>query len=338
MRDDRGLSVTRVLLVEDHELFRRFIRSTLETRQDFTLVSEAADGLEAVHKCLELQPDVVILDIGLPGLSGIEAARRIRSIVPACKIVFLTQESSADVVQEALRLGAAGYVIKVRAAGDLVPALIAAREGQRFVSSGVAGVEPCCRQRVEPGKGQLEAALPRNSATHNHEIHFYPDDASFVAGFASFVERSLKARRAVLALIGESHRSEILRILETSGIHVSIAIEAGHFVPLDAAEVREEFMVNDRVDPVRLWRTSTGLLETLMESNPGVPISICGEGAFMLLALGNGEAALEVERVWDQIAMRYGVEVCCPYLTGSYMQDRGTYEQIRAAHSGMSVH
>ena len=339
MRDDRGLSVTRVLLVEDHELFRRFIRSVIETRHDFRLVCEAADGLEAVHKCLELQPDVVLLDIGLPGLSGLEAARRIRAFVPACRIVFLTQESSADVVEEAMRLGAAGYVIKVRAAGELVPALIAAREGRQFVSSGVAGVELCCGQKVDSGNGPCEALVPpRNSTNHAHEIHLYPDDASFVAGFASFVESSLNAHRLVLALIGESHRGEIFQTLEAGGISVSVAIAAGHFVPLDAAQVRAEFMVNGRVDPVRLRRTSISLLETLMQSNPGVPISVCGEGASILLALGNGEAALQVEQVWDEISVRYGIEVRCPYLLGSLRQDSRTHEQIRAAHSAVAKH
>jgi len=142
MRDDRVVSVTRLLLIEDHELFRGYIRTVLEEHPDFRLVSEAVNGLEAVHKCLELQPDMVLMDIGLPGLSGIEAARRIRAIVPACKIVFLTQETSVDVVLEALNLGAAGYVTKFQAASDLIPALIAARDGRRFVSSSVRGFTP----------------------------------------------------------------------------------------------------------------------------------------------------------------------------------------------------
>src|SRR5262249_6924605 len=175
MRDDGGLSVTRVLVVEDHELFRRYIRSALEARQDFRLVGEAVDGLEGVHKCLELQPDVVLMDIGLPGLSGIEAVRRIRAIVPGSNVVFLTQESSSEVVHKALELGATGYIIKVQAAGDLIPALVAARDGRRFVSSGIAGLEPCVLKKVETSasRKKLETPRPQHSkTTYNHEIHF----------------------------------------------------------------------------------------------------------------------------------------------------------------------
>src|SRR5262245_7557727 len=128
MHDAGTTLITRVLLVEDHELFRKFVRTTLRERQDLQLAAETADGLDAVAKCVELQPDLVLMDIGLPGLNGIEAARRIRSLAPACKIVFLTQESSPDIVQEALNLGANGYVIKAHAASDLLAAIAAAAE------------------------------------------------------------------------------------------------------------------------------------------------------------------------------------------------------------------
>jgi DNA-binding NarL/FixJ family response regulator len=92
----------RVLIVEDYEGFRRFIRSTVQERVDFQFIGEASDGLEAVQKAVELQPDLILFDIGLPKLNGLEAARRIRKISPNSKILFLTQESSSDVVQEAL--------------------------------------------------------------------------------------------------------------------------------------------------------------------------------------------------------------------------------------------
>ncbi|MGC1450704.1 MAG: response regulator transcription factor [Candidatus Sulfotelmatobacter sp.] len=96
----------RVLVVDDYEPFRRFVCSTLEQRPDLQIIGEVSDGLEAVQKAEELQPDLIVLDIGLPTLNGIEAARRIRKLSPESRIVVLSQEFSADVVQEALRLGA----------------------------------------------------------------------------------------------------------------------------------------------------------------------------------------------------------------------------------------
>jgi DNA-binding NarL/FixJ family response regulator len=87
----------------------------------------SADGLEAVHKAEELQPDLILLDIGLPRLNGIEAARRIRKLSPMSRILFMSQESSADVVQVALNLGAVGYIAKVDAGSELLAAVEAAQ-------------------------------------------------------------------------------------------------------------------------------------------------------------------------------------------------------------------
>jgi DNA-binding NarL/FixJ family response regulator len=111
----------RVLVVEDFAPFRQFVTSTLGKAPDVDVICEVSDGLEAVQKAQELKPDLILLDIGLPTLNGIEAARRIRKLSPESTIVFVSQESSADVVQEALSLGASAYVLKARAAIELLP-------------------------------------------------------------------------------------------------------------------------------------------------------------------------------------------------------------------------
>jgi DNA-binding NarL/FixJ family response regulator len=133
------MSSIRVLVVEDFEPFRRFICSTLGKRQDLQVICEVCDGPEAIRKAEELKPDLILLDIGLPTLSGIEAARQIRKLAPESKIIFLSQESSPDVVQEALSLGAWGYVLKIRAGMDLLDAVRAVLEGRQFVSGGLLG-------------------------------------------------------------------------------------------------------------------------------------------------------------------------------------------------------
>jgi DNA-binding NarL/FixJ family response regulator len=127
--------VARVLIVEDFPAFRRFIRSTLVESLDVRVIAEVSDGLEAVRKAAELKPDLILLDIGLPTINGIEAARRIRKLSPESKIVFLSQESSADVVQEALSTGACGYVVKTKAASQLPAVVEAVVSGTRFVNS-----------------------------------------------------------------------------------------------------------------------------------------------------------------------------------------------------------
>jgi DNA-binding NarL/FixJ family response regulator len=136
------MSSLSVLVVEDYEPFRRFIRSTLEKRPELRIVGEVSDGLEAVQKAQELQPNLILLDVGLPTLSGIEAARRIRNISPNAKMIFVSQESCADVVQEALTIGALGYVAKTSAGIELLAAVKAVCQGRRFISAGLAGHVP----------------------------------------------------------------------------------------------------------------------------------------------------------------------------------------------------
>jgi DNA-binding NarL/FixJ family response regulator len=124
----------RVLVVEDFVPFQRFIASTLAKRRDLQIIGEVADGLEAVQKAEELQPDLILLDIGLPTMSGIEAARQIRKCAPESKIIFVSQTFSSEIVQAGLSLGALGYVLKTRAERDLLPAVEAAIRGKQFVS------------------------------------------------------------------------------------------------------------------------------------------------------------------------------------------------------------
>jgi len=130
----------RILVVEDHMPFRRVICTALQRRAEFQTI-EAADGLEAVQKAEALQPDLILLDINLPKLHGFEVAKQIRSLAPHARLLFVSQESSSDIVRKALSLGADGYVQKLSAGTDLLPAIDAALGGQRFVSSSLAFTE-----------------------------------------------------------------------------------------------------------------------------------------------------------------------------------------------------
>jgi DNA-binding NarL/FixJ family response regulator len=127
-----------VLVVEDFAPFRQFVCSTLAERRDVQIIGEVADGLEAVQKTEILEPDFVFLDIGLPKLNGIDAAREIRKLAPKSKIIIVSQESSYEVVREAFNLGAWGYVLKTRATFDLLAAMDAAVEGRHFLSAGLS--------------------------------------------------------------------------------------------------------------------------------------------------------------------------------------------------------
>ena len=128
----------RILIVEDYDPFRAFLSSSLSNEKQFEIVGTASDGLGAVEKAQELQPHLILLDIGLPQLNGIEAARQIRRLCPKSKILFLSQETSPDVVLAALGTGACGYVAKSDAGSELLSAVNAALKGEVFVSRSLA--------------------------------------------------------------------------------------------------------------------------------------------------------------------------------------------------------
>ena len=123
-----------VLTVDDFEPWRKFVRTVLQERPHFRNILEVSDGLEAVQKARELQPNLVLLDIGLPTLNGLEAARRIRVLAPYSKIVFLTENHDPDVAAAALQTGSQGFVVKIDAERELLVAVEAVMAGKRFVS------------------------------------------------------------------------------------------------------------------------------------------------------------------------------------------------------------
>ena len=124
----------RMLLVDDNEPFRRSLLLLLQEISGLCITGEAADGFEAVQKAESIKPDIVLLDIGLPKLNGLNTAELIRNCSPESKIVFLTNETDPDVVKAALDAGASGYVHKLQAGTELKTAVEAALRGQQFVS------------------------------------------------------------------------------------------------------------------------------------------------------------------------------------------------------------
>ena len=132
------MSVVSVLVVDDVEDWRRLVSSMLRA-EPFEIVGEASDGVMAVLFAEQMQPSVVLLDIGLPGLDGIKAGAGIRRVAPDAKIVFMSQHLDSDIIRAALQLGAWGYVLKSDAARELVKAINTVVSGKIFVSSGVAG-------------------------------------------------------------------------------------------------------------------------------------------------------------------------------------------------------
>jgi len=133
-----GSASIRVLVVDDYAPWRGFVSNMLKKQPELEVVGCACDGLAAVEQAEQLQPDLILLDIGLPNLNGIEAATRIREISPTSRILFVSENRSVDIAEKALSTGAGGYVVKSDGASDLLAAIKAVINGKRFVSASMA--------------------------------------------------------------------------------------------------------------------------------------------------------------------------------------------------------
>ena len=185
------------------------------------MIGEASDGLEAVQKAEELKPDLILLDINLPELNGIEAAQRIRQLSSSSKIVFLSQYDSLDVVRAALSTGAVGYVCKTYAGRELLPALDAVLRDRQFVSNSVKDFESTDTSGAK--------------APHRHEVLFYSHDTVLLDRLSRFVVAALNAGKAAIVLATKSHRDDLHQRLKTAGVDADRALRQGTFISLDAA-------------------------------------------------------------------------------------------------------
>jgi DNA-binding NarL/FixJ family response regulator len=127
--------LTRILLADDFSAVRRGVRAILESRDDFKVVAEAEDGVDALEQAQKVHPDLAVVDISMPRMNGLELTREIRRTLPDTEILILTQHNSHGVLEKALEAGARGYVVKSAVAADLINAVESVRAHRQFASS-----------------------------------------------------------------------------------------------------------------------------------------------------------------------------------------------------------
>jgi CheY-like chemotaxis protein len=298
----------RILVVEDHAPFRRLICTALQRRAEFQTI-EAADGLEAVQKAEELQPDLILLDINLPKLHGFEVAKQIPRLAPHARLLFMSQESLSDIVRKALSLGARGYIRKLSAGTDLLPAIDAVLAGQRFVSSSLAFIEPA------------DAPAP-----HRHEILFCSGDAAVVDGFTRFMAAALNAADGAIALVTEFHLTRLLQALRTQGVDIDGAIERGTLLSFDA---------DVAPNPIRFLEAINGMREAATKAGKAHPrVAFCGERAGRLWAAGRTAEAVQLEQLCGELA--HDVDILCAYPL-PYTKDDQALTRVCAEHTAVAA-
>ena len=338
----------RILVVDDYQPFRQLVCSLLEERTEFQIIAQAADGLDAIRKAKQLQPDLIVLDIGLPKLNGIAAAREIRELAPKSKILFLTQEIDTEIVKASFKTGASGYVVKSDAGTDLFEALEAVIQNGRFVSRRLAKCIFDDIKVARTGSGQFRCEdpastlRPQQRETHFHEVQFYSRETRFLDIFTDFITTVLNAGNAVIVVATPSHRDNLFAKLQTRGLDVSAAIEQRNYIALDVAETLSTFMVNDLPDPGQFSKVAGDLIVRTAKAATGdAPrVAACGECAPVLWAQGKGEAAVRLEQLWDSMAKTYDVDILCAYPVFDFLgeESHDMFRQICAEHTSFYSH
>jgi DNA-binding NarL/FixJ family response regulator len=333
----------RVLVVDDFEPFRRFVAKALQQQPELQIVCEVSDGLEAVRKAKEMQPDLVLLDIGLPNLNGIEAAQQIRELSPKSKILFVSQETSREVVEGALASGGSGYVLKIDARKELLSAVNAILGGRRFIGASLAGndfTDPKDEQTADRTRNEVVAPrLARNvTIARRHEAGFYSDDRFALDDITQFIGAALKAGNAAIVVATKFHRNNLLPRLQAYGLDIATTIEQGRYIALDAADTLSTFMLNGMPDLVRFLKLFGDLVVTASKAAKAdqTRIAIFGDMCHLLCAQGNVEAAIQVEKLGKQLVQTYDLDILCGYSLSSVQgMDNHALQRICAEHSAV---
>ena len=315
----------RVLVVDDFKDWRRQVLSLFQTRPEWQVIAEAADGPEAIQKTEELKPDLIVLDIGLPKLNGIAAARQMRQLSPSSKIVFLSQNNDVDVMRAALGTGALGYVQKTDFQRDFLSAIQAVLRGQQFVSSSLKGHE------FTDGSGE--------KAPHRHEVLFYSDDTVLLDSLSRFIAAALDAGNAAIVLATKSHRDSLLQRLKAGGVDTDGAIQQGTYISLDATDTLSTIMVNGLPDPVRFFGGIGGFIEAAAKAakSEQPQVVVFGEAVALLQAEGKADAAIRFEQLGNDLAKTHEVDILCAYPLSSFHgeEDEHVFQSICAEHSAV---
>jgi CheY-like chemotaxis protein len=286
------------------------------------IVGEAADGQDAIRQAEALRPDIVTMDIGLPVLNGLAAASRIRTVAPDAKLMFVTIESSFEVVQQAFNLGAHGYVYKPRAQRDVLAVLDAIIRGGRFVSGGV--------ERVAQGD---------SLASHRHDVLFCSSDAVLIGAFSRFIAGELGKGHAVITLVTEAHDQSLRHSLQASQVDLALAIRQQRYVQLNIHELLAKVMVNGQPDPMRFLKAAEDIVTDAVRraTSEYARVAACGECSATVWAQQHLEAAIQLEHLWDQIAMDRQMDILCAYPWAAREETVPEVRRLCAEHTGVEI-
>lgn len=307
----------RVLVVDDHRDVLRQVSAFLAT--DFDVVAIAADGHQAIDMAQQVSPDLIVLDLVMPGFDGFQVAYRLQELGSSARIVLLTLHEGVEYATRAFRVGCWGFVSKTRLRVDLISALKHVIEGRRFVPS-------------------LPSLLAIPDARHTVQFHTY--DQHFIDGVGNLLNGALRRGDTVALVATAAVRAGVAAQLRAYGWSVGESGEHGRYHAMDAAESLAQIMRDDRPDAERLARSVAELerIRVAKAETPESRLTLVGEIAVPLLLNGNAQAAMEIECHWNDLTRGLPwLGVCCyPMACFADLTDPERFQHVCAQHQTVS--
>lgn len=309
-------SVTRILLVDDSESWRRQLSDLLSLRQDVQILGQASDGRQALRSAERLQPDLILLDIGLPDTSGIQLVHPLSLCAPRAEVLLLSADNHADTVRIALATGARGYLWKSDAHRELSAAVAAVRRGDRFLSNSVKNLDDA-----------------------THAVQFYAEDSLLSDCVYECMTAALRQGQSAIVIGSKDHREAIEWKLKSGGVELETLVSNQRYLAFDSCSTLEKLMNGNSVD----GQAATSLLSSIIEQAEATSraeqrkVTFFGEIAPLLIAQGKLAAALELEQIADNVVATHSVYLRCAYGSGLFPREASSseYSSVCARHSAV---
>jgi CheY-like chemotaxis protein len=304
-------SLRRVLLVDDFKPWLRYAVSAIVKDPAWTLVALASDGLDAVQQAAAHQPEVILLDIGLPSLDGLEVAQRILKRHPTVAILFVTALNSVEIAKAALAIGARGYILKPNAPNELLAAMHAIAQGGRFIGAGLGSLS--------------------ESRIVSHDVGFYTDESLLIDEYARVAGPALENGHTFMVATCAARREHLRDRLSKNGVDVERALREDRYREVDPSTMIDGVIVDGSIDERRFWTLANSLFG--IGAHADGRIVACGDCAPTLLSQGNARAAIQLEYLWDEFSRAHRIDTFCGYLMSATAEHEHAVETLRAAHS-----
>jgi CheY-like chemotaxis protein len=306
------MSSAKVLLVDDQAQFRRMVRSLIDSQADYRVCGEAGDGIDAVEKVRQLHPDLVLMDINMPRMNGLEATRIIRRESPDCNVVIVTQNDATVARAQARSVGANGFVTKSNLIRDLLPEMgRVVMENNRSV-----GDKKNVAADGEPWCGLLSGAAPRD-----HIVQLYQDEQFLNRAVCRFAAAAIANGEGIILVPTIAHWDAFRPRLESEGVDVKAAEKRGQLTIVDADNLLPTFMRDGMPDSPVFLGLAANVVSQARGDGRYPKVRWWGEMVNILWERGDVAASMNLEDLFDQLAHEQDIAIFCSFLMDNFNGD-----------------